>query len=314
MYRTDFRTLWEKVRVGCFERTALKHVYYLWWNRSPAQVGCMRHVLEAGALGRPRGIRWRGRWEGGSGWGIHVNPWLIRVNVWQKPLQYCKVSSLQLIKINENKKINKCIKKNRQHTGNNSFKKLNISQHGTGILRGKASEMKPLPAPHFHSLQHRKRKPRWIPALSLTLADGAARLGETKVTGVHWRRECSDWVEALEICRDFSDCSDCSDFSEIAHLVSWAPIIGDNSWSSRKSHLKEEIIFDLTKSQASPVVKNLPACQCKRCKRCGFDLWVRNIPWRRKWQPTPVFLPGECHGQRCLPGYTPWGRKDSDTI
>ena len=45
-------------------------------------------------------------WEGGSGWGTHVNPWLIRVNVWQNPLQYCKVISLQLIKIN-GKKINK---------------------------------------------------------------------------------------------------------------------------------------------------------------------------------------------------------------
>ena len=42
--------------------------------------------------------------EGGSGWGIHVNPWLIHVNVWQKPLQYCKVISLQLIKINGKKK------------------------------------------------------------------------------------------------------------------------------------------------------------------------------------------------------------------
>ena len=51
-----------------------------------------------------RGIGWRGRWEGGSGWGIHVNPWLIHVNVCQKPLQYCKVISLQLIKINEKKK------------------------------------------------------------------------------------------------------------------------------------------------------------------------------------------------------------------
>ena len=57
----------------------------------------------AGALGRPRGIGWRGRWEGGSGWGIHVNPWLIDVNVWQKPLQYCKVISLQLIKISGKK-------------------------------------------------------------------------------------------------------------------------------------------------------------------------------------------------------------------
>ena len=61
----------------------------------------MRHVPRAGALGRPRGMGWRGRREGGLGWGTHVNPWLIHVNVWQKLLQYCKVISLQLIKINE---------------------------------------------------------------------------------------------------------------------------------------------------------------------------------------------------------------------
>ena len=47
---------------------------------------------------------WGGRWEGGSGWGTHVNPWLIHVNVWQKPLQYCKVISFQLIKIIGGKK------------------------------------------------------------------------------------------------------------------------------------------------------------------------------------------------------------------
>ena len=103
MYRTDLWTLWEKARVGCFKRTASKHVYCLGWNRSPAQVGCMRQVLGPGALGRPRGIGWRGRWEGGSGWGIYVNPWLIHFNVWQKPLQCCKVISLQLIKINGKK-------------------------------------------------------------------------------------------------------------------------------------------------------------------------------------------------------------------
>ena len=66
----------------------------------------MRQVLGAGALGRPRGMGWGERWEGGSGWGTHVNPWLIHVNVWQKPLQYCKVISLQLIKINGKKKKN----------------------------------------------------------------------------------------------------------------------------------------------------------------------------------------------------------------
>ena len=64
----------------------------------------MRQVLRAGALGRPRGMGWGGRREGGSGWGTHVNPWLIHVNVWQKPVQYCKVISFQLIKINEKKK------------------------------------------------------------------------------------------------------------------------------------------------------------------------------------------------------------------
>ena len=93
MYRTDFWTLCEKARVGCSQRTASKHVYHQGWNRSPAQVGCMRQVLGPGALGRPRGMGWRGRWEGGSGWGAHVNPWLIHVNVWQNPLQYCKVIS-----------------------------------------------------------------------------------------------------------------------------------------------------------------------------------------------------------------------------
>ena len=44
---------------------------------------------------------------------------------------------------------------------------------------------------------------------------------------------------------------------------------------------------------------------CLQCGRPGFDPWVRKIPWRRKWQPTPVFLPGESHGRRSLMGYSP---------
>jgi len=42
------------------------------------------------------------------------------------------------------------------------------------------------------------------------------------------------------------------------------------------------------------------ACQYRRCKRFGVDPWVRQIPWSRKWQPTPIFLPGKFHGQRNL--------------
>ena len=54
-------------------------------------------------------------------------------------------------------------------------------------------------------------------------------------------------------------------------------------------------------------------CQCRRCKRCGFDPWVGKIPWNRKWQPTLVFLPGKSHEQRSLVGYSPWDHKESDT-
>ena len=46
-----------------------------------------------------------------------------------------------------------------------------------------------------------------------------------------------------------------------------------------------------------------PACQCRRHKRCRFDPWVRKISWRRAWQSTPVFLPGETYGQRSLARY-----------
>ena len=53
---------------------------------------------------------------------------------------------------------------------------------------------------------------------------------------------------------------------------------------------------------------------CLQCGRPGFDIWVGKIPWRRKWQPTPVFLTGESPGQRSLAGYSPWGRKLSDTM
>ena len=46
-----------------------------------------------------------------------------------------------------------------------------------------------------------------------------------------------------------------------------------------------------------------------QCRRHWFDPWVRKVLWRRKWQPTPVVLPGKSHGQRSLVGYSPWGHK-----
>ena len=52
-----------------------------------------------------------------------------------------------------------------------------------------------------------------------------------------------------------------------------------------------------------------PACQCRRGR---FDPWVRKSPWRRKWQPTPVFLPGESDGQRSLAGHSLWSCRELD--
>ena len=60
-------------------------------------------------------------------------------------------------------------------------------------------------------------------------------------------------------------------------------------------------------SLVAQTVKNPPQCRGPR-----FNPWVRKIPWRREWSPTPVFLPGEFHGQTGLEGYSPGGRKELD--
>ena len=52
---------------------------------------------------------------------------------------------------------------------------------------------------------------------------------------------------------------------------------------------------------------------CLQCRRPGFSPWVGKIPWKRKWQPTPVFLPGKSYGQRSLSGYSPWVAKNQTT-
>ena len=68
------------------------------------------------------------------------------------------------------------------------------------------------------------------------------------------------------------------------------------------------VCFRFYFSLVAQKVKNLPAIQ-----ETGFDPWLRKIPQRKKWQLTPIFLPGEVHGQRSLVGFSPWGRKELDT-
>ena len=62
-----------------------------------------------------------------------------------------------------------------------------------------------------------------------------------------------------------------------------------------------------------PYDQNLTLVKGEQCRRPRFDPWVGKIAWKKAWQPTAVFLPGEFHGQRSLMGYNPWGCKESDT-
>ena len=66
----------------------------------------------------------------------------------------------------------------------------------------------------------------------------------------------------------------------------------------RKLHIT--MLNGKTESHAGSTSGKEHTCPGRRCKRCRFDPWIRKIPWRRAWQPTPVFLPGKSHGQRSL--------------
>ena len=83
--------------------------------------------------------------------------------------------------------------------------------------------------------------------------------------------------------------------------------------SAKEDNRLPRKVTDMSLQEAIAVVKNPPANagdigdrRHRRRRRHRCSPWVRKIPWRRKWQPTPVFLPGESHGQRSLVGYSPW--------
>ena len=86
-----------------------------------------------------------------------------------------------------------------------------------------------------------------------------------------------------------------------------------DSWDTYIKHLASFFLSCVFQQQ-----KGLPRWHSGKestyqCRRRGFEPWVRKIPWRRKWQPTPVFLSGKFHGQKSLAGYSQWSRKELDT-
>ena len=94
----------------------------------------------------------------------------------------------------------------------------------------------------------------------------------------------------------------------------WATNTHTETHTNKLHYINQNISASLILSLGFPsgACGKESTCQCRRCKRCGFDSWVGKVSWRRKWLPIPVFLPGEFHGQRSLEGYSPWGHKESD--
>ena len=76
-------------------------------------------------------------------------------------------------------------------------------------------------------------------------------------------------------------------------------LVGYSPWGHQESDITKQLLFLSFSGKES-------ACHFRSHQ---FDPWVRKIPWRKKWQPTPVFLPGKFHGQKSLEGYSPWGHK-----
>ena len=103
-------------------------------------------------------------------------------------------------------------------------------------------------------------------------------------------------------CTNMVDRASWKSFKEAAKIimrVMW-PWMAQADWS--RTHFVKGFLGGSDGKELS--------CQCRRCR---FYPWLQNIPWRRAWKPTPVFLPGEPHRQRSLVDSSPWGHKESDT-
>ena len=147
--------------------------------------------------------------------------------------------------------------------------------------------------------------------VKFTLAAGALNLSPGFKTPTHtflfvYLCVCSTHTQ------DFSPPGYSTNGISQARILEWVAI----SSSSESSQLRDQtqvsciagglfISWATREAQFGDVSGKEPAYQCRRHKRLWFDPWVGKIPWRRAWQPTPVFLSGESHGQRSLVGYGP---------
>ena len=128
-------------------------------------------------------------------------------------------------------------------------------------------------------------------------------------------RKQSDWMRRHWVCNGFA-----SDLDPEGALLTGSQVKesfgGGSSEKMGSWNRARQVTFNMFCSDIAPQ-PGLPGWLrwlriCLQCKRPGFNPWVEKICWRRVWQPTPVFFPGEPHGQKSL-GSNPRGHKESDT-
>ena len=113
-------------------------------------------------------------------------------------------------------------------------------------------------------------------------------------------------VLVAHLCLVLYDAMNCSPSGSSVHgvpqarILEWVAILFSKGSSWSRDWTQVSCIWGFPGGASGKE----PACQCRRHRRCRFNPWVGKIPWRRAWQPTPVFLPGESRGQRSLVGYS----------
>ena len=131
--------------------------------------------------------------------------------------------------------------------------------------------------------------------------------GKNTGVGCHFLLQCmkvKSESEVAQSCPTLSDPKNCSPPGSSIHGIFQARVL---EWGA---NLVIRIFWDWGFLGGS-AIKNL--LQLRSRRRCWFSPWFGKIPWKRKWLPTPIFLPREFHGQRSLASYSPWGCKELDT-
>ena len=118
--------------------------------------------------------------------------------------------------------------------------------------------------------------------------------------------EMAGWSHWLDGCESAWTPGDGDRQGGLACCDSWGRKESDTTERLNWTELTSRVVFLGGASDKKPV------CHWRRHKRCGFNLWVRKIPWKKAWPPTPVFLHRESHEERSLVGYSSWGLKKSD--